>query len=54
MGRSFTFRALLAGALVDVLVNLSHTYYGLRVGVASQMSTVSVYLDRTVSSRSPD
>jgi uncharacterized oligopeptide transporter (OPT) family protein len=41
MRRSFTLRALLAGALIGVLINLSNTYYGLRVGVASQMSTVS-------------
>ena len=41
MTRSFPLRALLAGALIGVLNNLSNTYYGLRVGAASQMSTVS-------------
>ncbi|OAT13580.1 oligopeptide transporter [Blastomyces gilchristii SLH14081] len=41
MDRSFTVRALLSGLLIGVLVNLSNTYYGLRIGVASQMSMVS-------------
>ncbi|KAG4440050.1 hypothetical protein IFR05_004443 [Cadophora sp. M221] len=39
--RSFTARALLAGLFLGVLVNLSNTYYGLRVGAGSQMSMVS-------------
>lgn len=40
-GRSFTLRALLSGLLIGVLINLSNTYYGLRVGAGSQMSMVS-------------
>ena len=39
--RSFTFRALFSGLLIGVLVNLSNTYYGLRIGAGSQMSMVS-------------
>ncbi|KUJ07407.1 oligopeptide transporter [Mollisia scopiformis] len=41
MDRSFTLRALLAGLFLGVLVNLSNTYYGLRIGAGSQMSMVS-------------
>jgi uncharacterized oligopeptide transporter (OPT) family protein len=41
MDRNITFRALIAGLLIGVLVNLSNTYYGLRIGVGSQMSMVS-------------
>jgi uncharacterized oligopeptide transporter (OPT) family protein len=41
MDRSFTLRALLAGLGLGVLVNLSNTYYGLRIGAGSQMSMVS-------------
>lgn len=44
MERSFTLCALLMGALVGVLVNISNTYHGLRAGVANQMSTVSSLL----------
>ena len=39
--RSFTVRATVCGLAIGVLVNLSNTYYGLRIGVASQMSMVS-------------
>ncbi|RYP41074.1 hypothetical protein DL767_001235 [Monosporascus sp. MG133] len=38
MDSSFTFRALLAGLLIGVFISLSNTYYGLQIGVASQMS----------------
>ena len=41
MDRSFTLRALLTGLFLGVLVNLSNTYYGLRIGAGSQMSMVS-------------
>src|SRR4051812_20619605 len=41
MDRSFTLLALLVGLCLGVLVNLSNTYYGLRIGVGSQMSMVS-------------
>lgn len=41
MDRSFTLRALISGLLIGVLVNLSNTYYGLRIGAGSQMSMVS-------------
>ena len=40
-GRSFTLRALIAGLLIGVLINLSNTYYGLRIGAGSSMSMVS-------------
>ncbi|KAI1411462.1 oligopeptide transporter [Hypoxylon sp. FL1857] len=42
--RSFTLRALIAGLLIGVLINLTNTYYGLRVGAGSQMSMVSALL----------
>lgn len=42
--RSFTLRALLAGLLIGVLVNLTNTYYGLRIGAGNQMSMVSALL----------
>lgn len=38
---SLTPRALLAGLFIGLLINLSNTYYGLRIGFASQMSMVS-------------
>ena len=41
---SFTIRAVGAGLLIGVLVNVSNTYYGLRVGAGSQMSMVSALL----------
>ncbi|KAM0430145.1 hypothetical protein ACHAPT_006153 [Fusarium lateritium] len=41
MDRSFTLRALLAGLVISVFINLSNTYYGLQIGVASQMSMIS-------------
>ena len=41
MDRSFTLRALISGLFIGVLVNLSNTYYGLRIGAGSQMSMVS-------------
>ncbi|KID83615.1 oligopeptide transporter [Metarhizium guizhouense ARSEF 977] len=42
--RGLTPRAVLAGLAIGVLINLSNTYYGLRIGVASQMSMVSSLL----------
>ncbi len=39
-GRNFTFCVLVSGFLVGVLVNVSNTYYGLRVGAGSYMSMV--------------
>jgi uncharacterized oligopeptide transporter (OPT) family protein len=44
MEAGFSLRAVAAGLFVGVLVNLSNTYYGLRIGVASQMSMVSTLL----------
>ncbi|KAK4202791.1 putative oligopeptide transporter [Triangularia verruculosa] len=41
---SFTWRAVLAGFAIGLLVNLSNIYYGLRIGAASQMSMVSALL----------
>lgn len=41
MHRSFTLRALISGLFIGVFVNLSNTYYGLRIGAGSQMSMVS-------------
>lgn len=40
-GRSFTYRAIIAGLLLGLLINISNTYYGLRLGAGSQMSMVS-------------
>lgn len=39
--RSFTLRALISGLFIGVFINLSNTYYGLRIGAGSQMSMVS-------------
>ena len=39
--RSFTFRALISGLFIGILVNLSNTYYGLRIGAGSSMAMVS-------------
>ncbi|KAK0645770.1 OPT oligopeptide transporter protein-domain-containing protein [Cercophora newfieldiana] len=44
VGRKFTLRAVGAGLCTGLLVNISNTYYGLRIGVASQMSMVSTLL----------
>lgn len=41
---SFSFRALLAGMLIGILVNLSNTYYGLQTGSSQQMPIVSALL----------
>ncbi|KAK4197104.1 OPT oligopeptide transporter protein-domain-containing protein [Triangularia verruculosa] len=41
MDQSFTLRAVLAGLVISVFINLSNTYYGLQIGVASQMSMIS-------------
>ncbi|KAM7205140.1 OPT superfamily oligopeptide transporter [Naviculisporaceae sp. PSN 640] len=43
-GRSFTIRAVLSGLIIGVLINISNTYYGLRVGAGSQMSMISALL----------
>ena len=39
--QSFTFCAVLSGLLVGLLINVSDTHYGLRIGAGSQMSMVS-------------
>lgn len=39
-----TTRAVVSGLVIGVLVNVSNTYYGLRVGAASQMSMISALL----------
>ena len=44
MEPAFTWRAIAGGLCIGLLVNLSNTYYGLRIGVASQMSMVSALL----------
>lgn len=41
MDRNFTLRALVSGLFIDVLVNLWNIYYGLRIGVGSQMFMIS-------------
>lgn len=41
---NFTGRALVAGLLIGVLINLSNTYYGLQTGSSSQMPMVSALL----------
>lgn len=41
---SFTLRAVLAGLVIGVLVNLSNMYYGLQTGNSNQMSMVSALL----------
>jgi uncharacterized oligopeptide transporter (OPT) family protein len=42
--RSFTVRAVAAGLLIGILINLSNTYYGLQAGSSSQMAMVSTLL----------
>lgn len=42
--RNFTFRALVAGLLIGVLINLSNMYYGLQTGSSQQMPIVSALL----------
>ncbi|KAF2120074.1 OPT oligopeptide transporter protein-domain-containing protein [Lophiotrema nucula] len=42
--QGFSTRAVSSGLLIGVLVNVSNTYYGLRVGAGSQMSMVSALL----------
>ncbi|RHZ68078.1 hypothetical protein CDV55_107961 [Aspergillus turcosus] len=39
--RGFTLRAIISGLLVGVLISVSNTYYGLRVGSGSRMYMVS-------------
>lgn len=39
--KGLTLRATLVGLLLGVLVNLTNTYYGLRVGAGGQMSMIS-------------
>jgi uncharacterized oligopeptide transporter (OPT) family protein len=39
--RGLSPRAVLAGLAIGVLLNLSNTYYGLRIGAGSQLSMVS-------------
>ncbi|PVH72143.1 hypothetical protein DL98DRAFT_596317 [Cadophora sp. DSE1049] len=41
LGGNFTLRAIIAGLLIGLLVNLTNTYYGLRVGAGGRMSMVS-------------
>lgn len=42
--RSFTWRALIVGLLVGILINLCNTYYGLQTGSGAQLPTVSALL----------
>lgn len=42
--RNFTWRALIVGLLVGVLINLCNTYYGLQTGAGAQLPTVSALL----------
>ncbi|CAI7660937.1 unnamed protein product [Penicillium viridicatum] len=42
--RSFTWRAVIVGLLVGVLINLCNTYYGLQTGAGAQLPTVSALL----------
>ncbi|KAF2240748.1 OPT superfamily oligopeptide transporter [Trematosphaeria pertusa] len=46
-GRSFTLRAIMSGLLIGLLINVSNTYYGLRVGSGSGMSMVSALMGFT-------
>ncbi|KAJ5949547.1 hypothetical protein N7454_001131 [Penicillium verhagenii] len=42
--QSFTWRALIVGLLVGILINLCNTYYGLQTGAGAQLPTVSALL----------
>ncbi|KAI1838362.1 hypothetical protein DTO006G1_3750 [Penicillium roqueforti] len=42
--QSFTWRALLVGLLVGILISLCNTYYGLQTGAGAQLPTVSALL----------
>lgn len=42
--RNFTWRALIVGLLVGILINLCNTYYGLQTGAGAQLPTVSALL----------
>ena len=42
--QSFTWRAVIVGLLVGVLINLCNTYYGLQTGAGAQLPTVSALL----------
>jgi uncharacterized oligopeptide transporter (OPT) family protein len=44
MQQNFTIRALIAGLLIGILVNLSNMYYGLQTGSSQQMPIVSALL----------
>lgn len=44
MQRNFTFRALIVGLLIGILVNLSNMYYGLQTGSSQQMPIVFALL----------
>ena len=45
---NFTLRSLITGLLIGILINLTNTYYGLRVGSTDPMSMVSTLLGFTV------
>ncbi|GIK02045.1 hypothetical protein Aspvir_006088 [Aspergillus viridinutans] len=42
--QNFTWRALIVGLLVGILINLCNTYYGLQTGAGAQLPTVSALL----------
>lgn len=42
--QSFSWRALIVGLLVGILINLCNTYYGLQTGAGAQLPTVSALL----------
>lgn len=44
MDQSFTLRAIAAGLLIGILINLSNTYYGLQNGISNQMPMVTALL----------
>jgi uncharacterized oligopeptide transporter (OPT) family protein len=44
MPKSFTVRAVFAGCVIGILINLSNTYYGLIAGSSQQMPIVSALL----------
>ncbi|OBT64484.1 hypothetical protein VE03_05370 [Pseudogymnoascus sp. 23342-1-I1] len=42
--QNFSWRALMVGLLVGILINLCNTYYGLQTGAGAQLPTVSALL----------
>ena len=43
-GRSFTVRAVLTGAAIGILINVSNTYYGLQAGSSNQQAILASLL----------